>query len=271
MTEPFTHEGPDLYGKAYQRYRQFAVPSTTNYQTQLSASQEQAFRAWVQQNRVPFDPDAGIVDYDMRGFWLQTGGQGWKPGSHFPDTWKTPYDTSFSNESIYATPDNPFKWQGDTLVDTRSGAPSFQAAPSGWGSLTNRDTEHGDSGGPGAPDRMPKMQAPDRGPRASDPQRSGGLFDSPDAGQQPIIGAPPHYGAHGDRGDPWQHWYADSDTGPVHGAVEGTGLESNPHYKAGLQQGRKIAPQVHEQLAHLIDQHLTNMLIEGLNQHGLGL
>jgi hypothetical protein len=140
MTTPvFTDEGPEYYGQAFERNRRFAVPSNTNYQTPLSGSQEQAFRMWVERYSVPFDVNAQIVDYDMRGFWLSTGGQAFR-GGDFPDTFKTPYDTAFSRESKYATSDNPFTWQGegmyDPLVDTRSGAVEFQrprrpgAAPS---------------------------------------------------------------------------------------------------------------------------------------------
>ncbi len=35
---------------------------------------------------------------------------------HFPDTYKTPYHKTFSNESIYALPTAPH-WEGDQLVD----------------------------------------------------------------------------------------------------------------------------------------------------------
>jgi hypothetical protein len=72
---------------------------------------------------VPFDPNASTVDYDMRGYWSASGGKGWTSGSHFPDTYKTPYDTTFSAESKYAKSDTPFVWRGDTLIDKRSGNP----------------------------------------------------------------------------------------------------------------------------------------------------
>jgi hypothetical protein len=116
-------EGPDYYANAYKRNRQFAKPSATNYQTQLNPQQESAFRNWLHSSGASemFDPNARVVDYDMRGYWLETGGKGWKPGSHFPDTYKTPYDTTFSNQSKYATPDNPFTWRGDVLTDKRTG------------------------------------------------------------------------------------------------------------------------------------------------------
>lgn len=83
------------------------------------------FQKWVASNRVPFDPHAKISDYDMRGYWKQTGGSNWRPGQHFPDTFKTPYDTTFSRESKYATPNNPYMWLGNKLIDSRSGRVVF--------------------------------------------------------------------------------------------------------------------------------------------------
>jgi hypothetical protein len=124
---PFTQEGPQFYAQAYQQNAPFAKAGP--YQTRLPASQEEAFRQWVKSKGVPFDPNAPVVDYDMRGYFAATGGRGWKQGSHFPDTFKTPMDTTFSNESKYATADNPFVWKGDYLVDRRTGQVVFQPGP----------------------------------------------------------------------------------------------------------------------------------------------
>jgi hypothetical protein len=123
----FHQEGPQFYGAAYQHNAAFARPSTTDYQTPLYGQQEQQFRQWVTHNNIPFDPNARRVDYDMRGYWLsqQHGGQGRAANGHFPDTYKTPYDTTFSGESRYAKPGTPFVWQGNTLVDTRTGQRIF--------------------------------------------------------------------------------------------------------------------------------------------------
>lgn len=135
MTQPlFSDEGPQYYAAAYGHNQPFARPGP--YQTRLSPAEEQAFRVWVRSNAVPFDPDAQIADYDMRGFWKDTGGK-WS-GGHFPDTYKTPYDTTFSRESKYATPNCPFVWQGDNLVDTRNnqlifGTPTAPARRQGGG------------------------------------------------------------------------------------------------------------------------------------------
>ena len=123
----FTAEGPQFYQAAFRHNRAFAKPSSGGYQTRLTPAQERQFRLWVRAHRVPFDPNARTVDYDMRGYWKATGGRGWSPGQHFPDLYKTPYDTSFSAESLYATRLNPFRWRGNTLVDTRTGSPVFRA------------------------------------------------------------------------------------------------------------------------------------------------
>lgn len=120
----FSQEGPQFYAKAYARNKQFAKPGP--YQTVLDPTQEKQFEAWVQQNNVPFDTKAKTVDYDMRGYWLATGGKTWSGGTaHFPDTYKTPYDTTFSNQSKYATANNPFVWKGNDLIDNRDGSLVF--------------------------------------------------------------------------------------------------------------------------------------------------
>ena len=95
------------------------------YVTELPPDQEQAFQAWAAKNKVPWQ-DTPNADYDMRGFWsaLQVGdpraATAINPADkrlHFPDTWKTPYHATFSNESQYAAgrPDAPH-WQGNVLV-----------------------------------------------------------------------------------------------------------------------------------------------------------
>ena len=39
------------------------------YNTELPLSDEFEFRNWLKDNRVPFDPEAKVSDYDMRGYW----------------------------------------------------------------------------------------------------------------------------------------------------------------------------------------------------------
>lgn len=116
----FAREG--AYQQAYARNKAFAKPNGIGgYQTPLAPGQEQQFRQWVAANKIPFDPNASTVDYDMRGFWLEGGGKGRASNGHFPDTYKTPYDTTFSNQSKYAAKNTPFVWRGNSLIDTRTG------------------------------------------------------------------------------------------------------------------------------------------------------
>lgn len=126
----FTGEGPELYGKAFAHNAPFATAGP--YQTALSPTEEARFRRWAVSREVPFDVNAKTVDYDMRGFWKNepAAAAAWKPGMHFPDTYKTPYDTTFSAESRYAVPGTPFVWQGDKLVDRRTGDVVFAPAAS---------------------------------------------------------------------------------------------------------------------------------------------
>jgi hypothetical protein len=116
----FPEEGPAYYSRALAYNRKHAVDPP--WFTVLSSTDETAFRAWVKTNRVPFDVHAAIVDYDMRGYWLdfiKPGGV-WTAG-HFPDTWKTPYDTTFSAESKYAVAGCPLQWSGERLFNTETG------------------------------------------------------------------------------------------------------------------------------------------------------
>lgn len=94
------------------------------YVTHLTREEEKQFQSWVKDNNIPFDPSP-TSDYDMRGYFKDNvlGKGGVKPKissfdnrPHFPDTYKTPYHKTFSNESKYATPDAPH-WVGDRLID----------------------------------------------------------------------------------------------------------------------------------------------------------
>src|SRR5215472_15353865 len=89
------------------------------YTTKLAPDQESAFQQWVKQNQVPWQ-DSPAADYDMRGYYkaMVAGDPDAHRAAnlHFPDTWKTPYHKTFSNESIYATSGAPH-WDGDVLKD----------------------------------------------------------------------------------------------------------------------------------------------------------
>jgi hypothetical protein len=143
QTPVFTSEGQ--YSAAYAQNKKYAVAPPKSggvgpYQTKLTPAQELQFRQWVKTNKINFDPDAKIVDYDMRGYWLATGGK--VPNVHergglgYPDTFKTPYDTTFSNQSKYATKSNPLVWKGDNLVNTKTGELVFGKATKGTAGKT---------------------------------------------------------------------------------------------------------------------------------------
>jgi hypothetical protein len=112
---------PDYYA----RNSAWTLPGEHSYNTQLTPAQEREFRSWVSSNKVPFDPNLAVSDYDMRGFW-QAKQQGdplakssVDPNDrqiHFPDRWKTPYAATFSNESQWADPKLAPRWQGDQYV-----------------------------------------------------------------------------------------------------------------------------------------------------------
>jgi hypothetical protein len=105
---------------------QYAKPGP--YFTKLTPSEEENFQAWVKAKKVPWQ-DTPTADYDMRGYWksLVAGDPNAKQKKsdfdgkmHFPDTYKTPYHKTFSNESKYATSDAPH-WEEDRLIDKDGG------------------------------------------------------------------------------------------------------------------------------------------------------
>jgi hypothetical protein len=110
----------------FARNKAYLAPGEHTYNTPLAPEQEAQFRAWVAQNAVPFDPNAHVTDYDMRGFWkaIQEGdpraATAVDPNDgklHYNDYWKTPYHESFSNESQWANPATAPHWnEKDQLV-----------------------------------------------------------------------------------------------------------------------------------------------------------
>lgn len=127
----FHTEGPQFYGEAFAQNSPYATQGP--YRTKLTPQEEKAFRSWVKSSGVPFRPQAAVTDYDMRGWWRARTSRGlpvaYSPGQHFVDKWKTPYGTTFSRESIYATPNNPFVWRGDRLVNRSTGEVVFAPQP----------------------------------------------------------------------------------------------------------------------------------------------
>ena len=104
------------------RNKTWAKPG--DYHTKLEPAAEKSFRDWLRKHKVPFDPEAAISDYDMRGYYkgMIAGDPRAKaivdPNDqrmHFPDYWKTPYAATFSNESQWATEHAP-RWQNDNYM-----------------------------------------------------------------------------------------------------------------------------------------------------------
>lgn len=114
----FTGEGPSFYNRALKHNLPWAEGGPP-WETQLGIGEESQFEAWLKRNPSTHWPlHARKHDYDMRGYWK---GSGHTQGGHYPDAWKTPYDTTFSKWSKYAKPGTPFDWRGDWLVDLRTG------------------------------------------------------------------------------------------------------------------------------------------------------
>jgi hypothetical protein len=100
-----------------------------DYNTKLPQMDEFQFRQWLQQNNVPFDPNAKTTDYDMRGFYQAAQQQ--QPGIstainpndhllHYTDRFKTPLHQSFSSESQWAGPNAP-QWVNDSQLAAPNG------------------------------------------------------------------------------------------------------------------------------------------------------
>lgn len=134
----FDDEQQWLARMAAMRARNQVYAKPGEYATKLQPDQEAQFRQWVAANKVPFNPNDQIADYDMRGYWADVASHGQSQQSlnpndhqmHFPDTYKTPYHQSFSAESKYALPTAP-RWINDhQLADPATGQIIFdEAAP----------------------------------------------------------------------------------------------------------------------------------------------
>ena len=109
----------------YQRNLPYVRQGAEGFNTQLDPLKELMFRQWVADNKVPFNPEAQVSDYDMRGFYraLQSGdpraSSSVNPNDnrmHYPDVWKTPYHQTFSQGSQWAGPTAPQWNDQDQLI-----------------------------------------------------------------------------------------------------------------------------------------------------------
>lgn len=80
------------------------------YNTKLGDGEEQSFQRWKSR----FAPKDSGEDYDLRGAYKSGAAQA--KNGHWPDTYKKPNHSTFSNESRYApyAPDKAGHWKGDT-------------------------------------------------------------------------------------------------------------------------------------------------------------
>jgi hypothetical protein len=118
---------------ALARNEPYVKPGAGAYSTPLGMLDEMMFRQWIADNKVPFNPDAQVSDYDMRGFYRGMQQQNPRAISaidpndgrlHYPDYWKTPYHETFSNESQWAGPMAP-QWTPDDKLVSAGGRVLF--------------------------------------------------------------------------------------------------------------------------------------------------
>lgn len=115
-----------------------------SFNTQLDPGQEQFFRQWLQHNNVPFNPEGGASDYDMRGYYkgLMNGNPMARPSEinandgrpHFTDYYKTPLHQSFSGGSQWAGNDAP-QWVNDHQLAAQNGQVVFDERPYSFSQL----------------------------------------------------------------------------------------------------------------------------------------
>jgi hypothetical protein len=129
LFDGFTPQSGGLLGNLQRNTPYVAQGAPTNFNTQLQPLDEMAFRQWVQQNNVPFNPNNAMQDYDMRGFYQGLQQQSPRAQSavnqndgqmHYPDYWKTPYHQTFSGESQWAGPMAP-RWNPQDQLVAPSG------------------------------------------------------------------------------------------------------------------------------------------------------
>lgn len=128
LVQHFAEGGAVSEDPTYTRNRAYVRPDAKSFKTDLGKN-EAGFQTWIMQNKIPFDPSDAKSDYDMRGYYkaLLDGDTAAHQSlndndgrMHFPDTYKTPYHQSFSNESKYATPDAP-SWANDSQLVDKNG------------------------------------------------------------------------------------------------------------------------------------------------------
>lgn len=95
------------------------------FNTSLTPEQEAAFQKWlVERSKVEKrDVSKDVRDYDLRGFY-QSQGQ-LSENNHASDTFKKPNHPTFSNQSMYSTPE----MQGGKWSEREDGMTLFEPSP----------------------------------------------------------------------------------------------------------------------------------------------
>ena len=128
--------------QVYLQKKQASLPSP--YRTQLGMADQMQYQGWRGANQVPDENTGYSSEYDMPGFYKeqQSGGTAQRilnglsfdgptamksDGLHYPDTYKTPFHKSFSNESKYKYEGLNREWKqnntgGWDLIDLNNGA-----------------------------------------------------------------------------------------------------------------------------------------------------
>ena len=128
---PNFYAGANAVVPARAKWANYAKPG--GYTTNLSPDEEAQFQNWVSSTKVPWQ-DSPTSDYDMRGYWKaqQAGDANAKTQinavdnkPHYPDTYKTPFHNTFSNESQYALP-TAGHWQGQNFISPATPDPSWE-------------------------------------------------------------------------------------------------------------------------------------------------
>jgi hypothetical protein len=123
----------------------WTAPDWQSKVTKLSPADEAEFQKWAAANpkAVEGELDPATADYDVRGHWLAAKKgepeavlvpNKWDGKLHGNDKFKLPSNGTFSNESMYATPDAP-RWQGNKLV-TKDGKIVTDETPKKTGKMT---------------------------------------------------------------------------------------------------------------------------------------
>ena len=93
-----------------------------NLTTFKTDKEEEDYRKWAEDKKIPINHEDPYPDYDMRGFYkaLKSGDKkatsAINPSDgqiHYPDHWKTPYHETFSAQSQWANKKTAPDWVGD--------------------------------------------------------------------------------------------------------------------------------------------------------------